>query len=851
MPRLLVDFSTLPAPDPAFGGKGNGLLRAASLGFRTPETVCITTHAFSLAMDEVVGRASSLEELQQELLEAPLPDALHDQLRRYLALSPYDSFAVRSSAVEEDHVEHSFAGIQHSFLGVQGLEAVSDAIRRVWASLFSQEALLYRANLDVEVVPDSIAVLVQRMIHPDVAGVLFTTNPMTADPTESIVSATEGLGDDVATGASSDTYYIEKPSGYLRRASRADAAAPALGDELLAALARLATRAELAGAGPQDIEWALAPEAPLEELDERLYLLQMRDVTTSKTAPPASVWSNTNVGEALPGVGTPLTWSIIRRFARRGFVAAFGSLGLQVPEEYELVGSFRGRVYLNLTQFMSIASAIPLMRPESLLSVGGGGGARIVRDTYEPRGPGSFLKNLPLTIPRIAASQLSMPVVSTWWRRRFLRRSRDFFARDLTRKSHTELRAQLDTLDQLFDQNGLITLAVSSNFLMSYLLVRGLLGLLLGEEVGRSEQQLFAGLQVRSAKPGLDLLALGRLARRSLRLRRLLTTTPPERVLSRLQELQSEPDVSSFLAALQAFRQEHGHRAPREAELATPRWREDTTFLFEVIRGFVESPHLPSPREIVREQRRARSAAENTLRKTLAPPLRVVARALLAFARQNARQREELRALVVDSLDMYRRFFLECGRRLTEAGLLMEPEAVFFLRYDEVRTWLEDPALQVDLRKRAIVRAAVYDAFRALPDPPGSFVLSGRELIPEESFGQEPTNREDADLTLFGLPGSAGVVTGRARVLQEPLQDSLEPGEVLVVPYADVGWTPLFLSASAVVMSLGGPLSHACIVAREYGIPAVVNAHDATLQIQTGDLITVDGDRGLVFVRVS
>lgn len=855
-------------PRERVGGKADGLHRLVRRGFTVPRAFCILTDAFERVVERCVKHAGTLEELREQILEAPLPEGLFAEIEAQMNAIGAERWAVRSSALEEDTLAHSFAGQQATILDVQTPQGVVDAVRQVWSSLYDVRGLLYRNQLNVDLAPRPMAVVVQRMLSPSAAGVMFTQNPVTADPNGLVINAASGLGTTVVGGGAADTYYLEKKTGYVERhevgARQEDGAH---GDDhgvleanQLEELAACARRLDEIFDHPQDVEWAYAPHSRAEAnsgIRGKLFLLQARPITQFGDSQQTSVWTNVNVGEALPGVATPLTWSIIRNFSRRGFEQAFGSLGLSVPEDYELVGSFRGRVYLNLSQFMSVASAIPILSPDTLFEMAGGGGVDLVRGIYESKSPVKFLAKLPVTALRVIASQLSMPVLAPLWGKYFEGRRDAFFQRDLSRLNHLEFSRQLEVVDGLFDRTGLVMLACSSNFLMSYVVMRELLKVWGGPKAAKSEKELVSALEVDSAEPGLDLLNLGRLARRSRRLRRVIANTHSEEVLGELEKLRGNHDVDVFLDELDEFRRRHGHRAPREAELATPRWREDTHFLFEVVRSYIRAPHLPTERELQRERERTRQLADQLIGRTFPIGFEMLFRTLLEFTRSNVKLREFMRARVVDSLDMYRRYFLECGRRLVLQEALREPEDVFYLRYAELSEWLTDVSVADDFATRVLVRRALHDSLAELPDPPSTFVLEGSEIVDEGEFRKRrsPDHAQasrDLDRVdeLHGLPGSAGKVTGRARVITDPNDDAnIEPGEILVAPYTDVGWTPLFLTASGVVMGLGGPLSHSCIVAREYGIPTVVNAHGAVDTIQNGDLITVDGDRGVVYIR--
>ncbi len=836
------------------GGKAAGLSRLQRAGFAIPRGFCVTTTAFEDLVVPMAIEVEELEELREAIEAMSLPDRLVAAIEARTETIGARRWAVRSSGIAEDTETRSYAGQALSVLDVEGVDGILEALRKVWAGHFSMERLLYLAQGGLEVTPAPTAVIIQEMLEPEVAGVLFSINPLTGDEGEAVVTSAEGLGEAVVTGIKGETHYLDKASGYLRREAGDDGESGRLNDERLRQLASCAREVEEALGGPRDIEWAYCPQEGMRE--GRLFLLQARPITTGRAGSPETVWTNANVGEALPGVATPMTWSIIRDFSRRGFEQAFGTLGLEVPEEANLVDAFRGRIYLNLTQFMSIASAQPLFRPERLFSIAGGGGVELVQDIYEQRSRKGFLKRLPVTIPRILGAQMSMPVVAPLWGKYFTKKVDAFFDRDLEGMRREELVEELAHLDQLFDRTGKVMLSTSANFLMSYVVTAECLRLVGGPEAARHEQALISGLDVKSAEPGLELLDLARQAKRSLRLRKLVTGHRPEEVLDALWAASEHEDVAAFMESLQKFQKAHGHRAPREAELATPRWREDTTFLFEVVRSLVEAQELPSTTEVARERSRKQESAQKLLERYAPGGINVVLKGLLTLTRANARRREYMRDRVVDSLDIYRRFFLECGRRLMRQRVLRRKEDVFFLNRKELESWLDHAPVAETFALRVLVRRALHDHFQAQQAPPDTFLLRGSETIAAGSARPpEPTPEPGGDgsstVTLEGLAGSPGRVTGKARVIVDPNEGdtTIKPGEILVAPYTDVGWTPLFLTAAGVVMSLGGPLSHSCIVAREYGLPAVVNAKHAVEVIETGDRVTVDGDQGLVHIQ--
>jgi len=841
------------------------------LGFKVPRGFVVTTQAYRHGVERMLQETSSLADLSAQIAARQLPRELEAAVvaaYERLGAGANVAVAVRSSASDEDGRQSSFAGQQRTCLNVRGHAALIDALREVWASLVSVESLLYRGRVQLDAQPPEMAVIVQELVDAEVAGVLFTRNPVNGDADEALICSAYGLGETVVGGQDTDTFYIDRKSGELRSdiacklnalhptpdnglqrlaVDTAAQDAPSLSVPAIHRLLEVGQSLERAIGRPQDIEFAFTGgDQPT------LFLLQTRPITgasrRSSTGHSAALYSNANVGEALPGVGTPMTWSIAGAFAARGFATAFGALGLDVPKDYSLMASFRGRIYLNISEFVSVASQIPILHGATLAQLGGVlGDLQGLDDTYTRLSPATFLRRLPLTLPRLAASQLSMPLIGKLWARKFGRKRDAFFAKPLARLSRAELQQQLEELDALFNRTGEVMLASAANFLMSYVLMSESLRRMGGAAAAEKEHVLFSGLTgVKSAAPGLELLALARFVKQSPSLHELFLDERdhPHTSDDLLAQLRLTSDGQVFIGKLHGFLRRWGHRALREAEIATPRWREDPLFLIKVIGEHLRAPYLPTPEAIEAEAALHRAEATQLIRQHFFTGVGAAFRLLLHWAHRNARLREELRSYVVETLSMYRTFYLEVGRRMVLAGLLKQVDDVFFLNTSEARDWLRSRDEDCHLLTTVAFRRAAFDAFVRCPDPPDTFTL-----VHDQEVSDENTLGADGD-TLTGLPGSPGRVTGRARVFREPSADdiSVQPGEILVAPFTDVGWTPLFLVAAGVVTDRGGPLSHSCVVAREYGIPAVVGVHNATQRIHTGDLVTIDGQAGVVHI---
>jgi len=880
--------SIVPRRAEGFGGKARGLAALARAGFPVPAAFAIAgaaaeEHAAAalpladrigalLAAPESEVDAARLASIASRLRARPVEPALATALTdafRELRRNGVRSVAVRSSSTREDDEAASGAGLHLTVLDVASDVAMLDAVRACWASLYTPAVLTYlraQARRDVAGAPRRggaesarVGVVMQAMVPADVAGVLFTVNPLTGDGGEFVIDASWGLGSLVVDGrVSPDTWRIDKDSGLVRDRVLGDkriravvtgagvreepvpdalVAQASLASEQVDELVALGRRIEAHFGDARDVEWAFAAGT--------LYVLQARPVTTvaARVGPRRArrsreraaerariVWSNVNVGEALPGVATPLTWSILSKFSDLGFRRAFGALGCSVPRDAELVGDFRGRIYLNLSEFMAILTQVPGLRPRTLLALGGGGEAERLEAEVEARGRSAFLARLPFTVSRFVRENVAITARVAEFEAAFAVERTRIGSVDLRILAPAALGNTLRDVERLLDDTGAIMLTCYGNLLAAAVLLGKVLQLTAGPRADALQRELTAGLaDLDSAAPGLALWHIAEMARTDAVARAVIVDRAPKEL--RVADLPEGPTRRALLRFLEA----HGGRGAREAELSEPRWREDASLLFATLRAHLERPSgAPGLPELERKRRAAREAAEAELAAVVPAVALPVVRHLLGLVQRFVRLRERLRAHVTEVLGLFRAVALEAGRRLDGKERCGE-DAAFFLGIDELRAWLSGRVEGVAPLVRA--RRQQYQRDVAQPDPPDTFV----GFPPAAPEAPEPAD------VLRGLAACSGRVVGRARLLRDASDAaSLRAGEVLVAPYADVGWSPLFLVAAAVVTDLGGPLSHAAIIAREYGTPSVMNVKSGMRVLRTGDLVEVDGDRGEV-----
>jgi len=872
MPRILKRIeSVVPRRASGYGGKARSLAALARAGFPVPAAYAMpgwVGDSFYSSVLEVADRPRALlrtphvsderlHAVAARVCEATLPgDVVRAVQDALLAMrnEGATSFAVRSSATHEDQEGASAAGMHMTVLNLTREDEVLDAIKTCWASLFRPRVLSYLRTLD-EDLPVSVGVVIQAMVPAEVSGVLFTANPLTGDSSEVVVNAAYGLGSQVVEGrVTPDTYRIDKTTGQLRDQMLGDKAQQtllergggvrevdvplqdqqraALSEQQLLILKDLATRIETHFGNPRDVEWAIA--------DRQVYVLQARPIVVPKIRNRRSsrrdrtwdrrklVWSNANVGEALPGVATPFTWSVLSEFSDLGFRRAFGALGCTVPRDAELVGDFRGRIYINLTEFSAIISQIPWIHPSMLLRLGGGEYASELDEVGADGGSKRFLLRLPKTVSRYARENYRLNARIEDFELYFSDERMRIGSIDPRILEPSGLDRMLGDVEHLLDETGSILLTVYANLLTAALALLAILRLFAREEGLGLYRDLLSGLRdVSSARPGFILWQIAQLARDEPEVAEQLRIRPlGELRVNRLPKGPTRDALSRFLV-------DYGHRGVREAEIGEPRWAEDPTLMFAALRSHLDSRLDLAQRE--REIRVAREDAERRLAEAVPMPLRPAVRKLLEVVRRFTRMREHLRGHVVEVLGMFRQVALDASRRIESREPEAGPNAAFFLTLAEVRHVLLDEDDRVAIRVQR--RRLEHERNRALPEPPTTFV----GFPPTDLDAVIPSKR------MQGHAASRGVAEGKVRILSDPAQAAdFQPGEVLVVAAADTGWAPLFLAASAVVTELGGPLSHAAIILREYAVPAVVNVSGATRSLRDGDLVRVDGDKGSV-----
>jgi pyruvate,water dikinase len=867
----------------AAGGKAANLGELCAAGFPVPPGFCVTTAAYAKATAQA-GLAPFLDELaatdkadtaalaaiagraRAAIGKAPLDEEVLSAVREaYRALGEQAAVAVRSSATAEDLPDASFAGQQDTYLNVVGEEALIAAIQRGFASLFNERAVVYRAKNRIDPRSVALAVVVERMVEAEAAGVLFTANPVTGRRREAVIDASVGLGEAVVSGAVNPDHFevrastmeivarrlgdkkiaIEPvPGGGTRQVQRGEGGGSCLSDEDVRALVALGARVEAHYGAPQDIEWAI-------DRARTIWLLQARPITTlyplpesaSKTDAELSVYFNVNVAQGVFQPLTPMGLYCLRRFIGSVLKAA-GSPPVDEDAGPSILTEAGHRLFVDITAIVRDPlgrkmAAFVLSRMEARSAAALSGLLDDPRLSPRPIGlPGFIAKTLARTrAPVSMAKAIRDPRAA---RARAQETEREALALgNVPEGAGPE--ARVSAADRLLGVGlGLgfhALIPVCASGFGCFWLARQALGdLCTAEEI----QATLRGLPYNpTTEMDLALWALSRRVRDDAPSRHALTGVGPKELARRYRSGELPKVLQEGLAD---FLARYGARSVAEIDVGVARWSEDPTHLLGSLANYLALPEdrTPADAQFEKAAREAEAMVE-TLGRRAGGIRGSIVRSLLGRARALAGQREAPKFFGVRLLARVRALLIEVGEELARRGQLAAADDVFFLTLPEVRAALEgaDPKPRVAARRSSFTREL---ARKHLP----RILLSDGTDLDAIAARERAADAASGGSTLAGTPASAGKVTAKARVVLEPVGAALSPGEILVAPSTDPGWTPLFLTAAGLVMEMGGAMSHGAVVAREYGIAAVVGVAGATSRITTGQSITVDGAAGTV-----
>ena len=872
---------------PLAGGKGTNLARLVGAGFPVPGGFLITTHAYhsyvvanalenwvlEIARSAPADDPTALEEASRAIrarLEAGiLSPMLVEAIRDAYASMGKPPVAVRSSATTEDLPEASFAGQQDTFLNVTGDEALLKAVVRCWSSLWTARAIGYRTRNGIEHQGAALAVVVQEMVESETAGVLFTANPLTGQRTETVVDATLGLGEALVSGQVEPDHYVVNPIGgrILSKTLGAKAVAirgkpdggtltvtedaagrQALPDGAIIELAALGQRVARLFGVPRDIEWAWARK--------KLFLLQSRPITSlfpvpERMAPePLQVLVSFGAFQGMLDPMTPLGRDVLLRLPANVAKLIGQDETLVTQRIFAVAGE---RLFINVTGALRQQRSRQLIRTALKMIEPGTGQALEPLLSDAALAPlkrrisfGTMARLVPLLF-RIVGNigyNLLWPAAG---RERIQRR-----IEAAIKSFHVKSAAAATLADRvaLCEEVGESIRRVGPVLAPGLIAGLGTLRLLhyLAADLPDADQVVLEttrGLP-HNVTTEMD-LSLWRTAGviRADTAAAAYFRQADAATLARETLAGQLPATAQ--AALDAFLQRYGSRGMAEIDLGRPRWRENAAPLIQALQSYLritDANHAPD----VVFQRGAASAES-----TIVTLVKAVGRTrhgwlksrLLRWAARRMRAlaglRESPKFAVIRLLGMLRASLLAGGSELRAEGILARLDDIFYLHLKEIKA-LADGA-QRDWRALVEERRGTYEREMRRRQVPRLLLSDGRAF-----FDPGVGAADEADTAIAGSPVSPGVAEGVVHVVLDPHGAQLAPGEILVCRGTDPSWTPLFLAAGGLVMEVGGLMTHGSVVAREYGIPAVVGVDHATTRLQTGQRVRVDGSRGRITV---
>lgn len=900
--NYILFFKEIDRKDLALvGGKGANLGEMTKAGFPVPGGFCITTEGYkefirhnklAVFISQVIqdagldNIAAIGRTIREKVKESEIPEPVQKEIIAAINQAGVDSYyAVRSSATAEDLAFASFAGQQDTYLNIRGEEALLDAVRSCWASLFTDRAILYRLqnNIAHEIV--QMSVVVQQMVRPEVAGIMFTADPVTGQRGIISIDAGYGLGEALVSGlVSADIYKYNKNNGQIVHKTIAEkklailplegggtekiaitgekSTSQVLPDSLIKELAEIGQAIEKHYGCPQDIEWCLTwgDSSNLEtdqfnELcplnfpgDYTFSIVQSRPITSLFPLPeplPQDEFLHTYVSfnhfQVMTDPISPLGIDMLR------IVASFDRK-VRSGNDYTIMKSAAGRIYIDISSLLK-GKRFKKFFPIVLKNADALMGAALSELINRP----NFVKQLPPNKNTSKAlSKFFRPVILNALKNLIYRKPEDTVPflnnyiekrvkqaeQDITKAAPglERLEAMLKTAS--FTQDFQVLLPRLLPAMISFKALEELEQKLLGS---RSYVDLiYKGLEGNiTTEMGLLVGDLADLVRNSDDLVREFEDTDYKTLFSRINSIKGQEE---FKQKFQDFINKYDLRVAGEIDMARDRWSENPEPLALSIMATVKTAEEGAHRKEYTETiRRAKKAAEELVAEVKNKHGIIKAMAVKRFIRvlRNVLPiREHPKYLIMKLILVCKKALLEEAGALVERGQLAENKDIFYVGFWELYDAIKNNKCLIPLVEKRKEEYRHYDKLT----PPRLLTSDGEAI----KVGYKNLNLPDK--ALAGIPVSSGVIEGIAKVITDPAKGTLGKGEILVAPFTDPGWTPLFINAAGLVMEVGGLLTHGTVVAREYGIPAVVGISEATKKIKTGQKIRVDGNAGFVLV---
>jgi len=857
------------------GGKGANLGELSRInGIRVPEGFCVTTEAYKRIIGQTPEFNALLEQLsllkaedresvseisgkiRSAIESTEIAKDIEEVVTRHLTkLGDKDAYAVRSSATAEDLPTASFAGQQDTYLNVIGKEAILKHISKCWASLFTDRAVIYRMQNGFDHNKVHLSVVVQRMVFPEAAGIMFTADPVTSHRKVVSIDASFGLGEALVSGlVDADIYKVREGKIVGKKISTKKLAIfslkeggtkeqqlgpdqqnrQTLMDEQILQLEKTGRRIEAYFGRPQDIEWCL---------DEgKFYIVQSRPITTLYPLPEVKdgknhVYMSFGHQQMMTDVMKPLGMSFFPIWFKKITSAPLAEAGgrIYIDVSYELASPVAGKIFVK----SGLGSVDPLIQ-KALTNV-------LKRKDY--------IKTLARGKTSMGLSGGSLgQVVSGFLQARKIERENDA---GLLRRVFAKHDAQVRDLEQriggktgtdLFDfilQD--MDEAYKSIVLNNYGV--GIVGVFAPNWLKKNMKKWLDEEDVTdiltqslsnnvTAEMGLELLDVADVVRRYPAVLEYLQHADDATFFEELEKLAGGKAVSD---SIRSYLRKYGGRCPGEIDITRPRWAEKPTMLIPLLLNNIKN-FEPGSHDVIFEQKRREAEQKEQelvekLQKLPGGRQKVEkTKKKISVMRNFIGFREYPKYAMMQRFLVYKQALKKEAARLVQKELIRKQEDIYYLTFEELREVIRTNQLDYSIITK---RKADYEVYEKLT-PPRVMTSDGEIITGEYDTGDIPKG------ALIGVAVSSGVIEGRARIVLNLEDAHIEEGDILVTAFTDPSWTPLFVSIKGLVAEVGGMMTHGAVVAREYGLPAVVSVENATKLIKDGQKIRVNGTKGYV-----
>ncbi|GMK40792.1 putative phosphoenolpyruvate synthase [Paenibacillus sp. CCS19] len=848
------------------GGKGLNLGELSRIqGLHVPEGLCVTTEAYQQAIESnetyhaLLKRLTMLqaedrdsiglvgEQIRQLIIETEIPsDVVREILHGISQLGEEHAYAVRSSATAEDLPHASFAGQQDTYLNIIGTEAILQHISKCWASLFTDRAVIYRMRNGIDHGQVYISVIVQKMVFPQASGIMFTADPITMNRKRLSIDAGFGLGEALVSGiVSADNYHVQedhivdkriaakplaiygRPEGgtETRQIAPEQQKDQTLTDEQILQLARIGRQIEASFGQPQDIEWCLAQDT--------FYIVQSRPITTLYPIPEANDQDNhvyISVGhqQMMTDPMKPLGLSFYLMTTPAPMRTAGGRLFVDVtamlasPGREKILESFGQAEPLIKDALMTVIEREDFIKPLTEEGAGPASGDK-------SRTPASFRPPAPIdNDPSIVAELIQSNQASVEELKQTIRTKSRVELFDFIREDFQELKKFL------FDprSTAVFMSAMNASAWINENMKQWL------DETNAADKLTQSVPNNITSEMGLALLDVADVIRPYPEVIDYLERVQADDFLEELDKLDGGREAQT---AIIAYLDKYGMRCAGEIDVTRTRWSEKPSTLVPLILGNIKNfePH-ESTRKFEQGRQEALQKEQELLERLKQLPdgeqKAAETKQNIDLVRNFIGYREYPKYGMVSRYFVYKQAMLKEAEQLVRAGVIREKEDIFYLSFDELHEVVRTRKLDEQIIRD---RKAAFKHYEKLAPP--RVITSDGEIF----AGKYNRDNLPAD-AIAGLPVSTGVIEGRARVILNMEDAEIEDGDILVTAFTDPSWTPLFVSIKGLVTEVGGLMTHGAVIAREYGIPAVVCVENATKLIQDGQRIRVNGTEGYI-----